>query len=87
MTQRRNLKVESEAKALNDAAWNNFTIDLVKEIGVKNLVHNDNMPRLRRQFSIHELEKYWKKPATSAKGRRSFVRFWAMVEPVAWFAN
>lgn len=59
------------------------TIPLAKFLGE---VDDPNNPRrLRRQFSVKNMEEYWQGRATSGGGRRSFLRFWAMLEPVQWF--
>ncbi len=67
-----------------DTAFNNLTIDVLNEIGQGNLVHQ-HPPRLRRQFSQDKMEDYWSGRGTGGQTRRSFVRFWAMIEPTTWF--
>lgn len=67
-----------------DVFFNNHNIRLADVLG-----HDDrNQPRrLRRQFSESNMEEYWQNRATSGGGRRSFVRFWAMLEPIQWFTK
>jgi hypothetical protein len=80
-------RARHQLRSYNDAQFNGVTIDLVKEIGLQNLEVRDEVPTLRRQFSFNEKDKQWGDGASlGGKTRRSFVRFWAMVEPTAWFA-
>jgi hypothetical protein len=77
----RSRKSGDEGK-FSDVVFNQHTIRLADVLGED---ENNQPRRLRRQFSISNMEEYWQNRATSGGGRRSFVRFWAMLEPVQWF--
>jgi hypothetical protein len=41
-------------------------------------------PQLRRQFSLDNMEDFWKDLGKGGQKYRSFIRHWVMIEPVAW---
>ena len=45
---------------------------------------DNNSKKLRRTFSTKDIENA---KGTSQNGRRSFIRFWVMIEPKAWHAD
>lgn len=75
---------EGDQNKFNDVVFNQHTIRLADVLGED---EEQNPRRLRRQFSTNNMEAYWQNRATSGGGRRSFVRFWAMLEPVQWFTK